>query len=445
MSETIPLVEKVRLAGVVGAGGAGFPTHIKYQGQADLVIVNGVECEPLLWVDKEILRLRVIQVLAALRSVMEALGAKRGVIVMKRKYEDIAGIVKKFCSRSQVALELIDDYYPAGDEHVLVYEVTGEPLPPGVIPAQRKIIVNNVETMLNVHNALKGQPVTEKWVTITGAVAKPATFIVPIGTPVRLLIEAAGGATENDYLVISGGPMMGKAIDPEAPVTKTTKGILVLPSRLPVSIRSSAEISNILRLSKKFCVQCSFCTEMCPRYLLGHPLEPHRIMRAFAYSDDLTLEVFRLAHLCCECGVCSVIACPMNISPMHVNQWLKKELSERGLRYEGRDDRLSPRSVRNMRLIPSKNVLRRLGISHFDKYAGYKKFDNSKVREVRLLLKQHAGKPAVPRVRPGDHVKKGDLIAEVVDGIGALLHASIDGMVKNVTSEVIVLRAERQP
>jgi len=438
------LVEKVQHAGVVGAGGAGFPTHIKYQGQADHVIVNGAECEPLLWADKEIMRLRAPQVISALRTVMEALEAKNGVIVIKRKYQDIVDTLEKACSRFQVKLKLIDDYYPAGDEHVLIHEVTGEPLPPGVIPAQRKIIVNNVETMLNVNNALQGEPVTEKWVTVTGAVAKPSTFIVPLGTPIKLLIEAAGGVTETSYTVISGGPMMGSIINPEAPVTKTTKGILVFPSRIPVSVRCSTDLADILRLSKRFCIQCSFCTQLCPRYLLGHPLEPHRIMRAFAYSSDLTLDVFRLAYLCCECGVCSVIACPMGISPMHVNKWLKKELSQKGLRYESGNEQRGPRADRNMRLIPSKNVLRRLGISNYDHYAGYKKFDSTKVQEVRLPLKQHVGNPAVPKVKTGDQVKKGDLIAEVSEGIGASLHASISGVVKDVTSDMIVIRAEKQ-
>ncbi len=437
------LVEKVKLAGVVGAGGAGFPTHIKYQGQADHVIINGAECEPLLWADKEIMRLRAAQVISALRSVMEAKGAKQGVIVIKRKHQDIVDTMQKACSRFQVNLELIDDYYPAGDEHVLIHEVTGEPLPAGVIPAHRKIIVNNVETMLNVNNALQGEPVTEKWVTVTGAVARPSTFIVPLGTPIKLLIDAAGGVTETGYTVISGGPMMGSIINPESPVTKIIKGILVFPSRLPVSVRCNTSLADILRLSKKFCVQCSYCTQMCPRYLLGHPLEPHRIMRAFAYSSDLTPAVFRLAHLCCECGVCSVIACPMGISPMHVNKWLKKELSQRGLRYEKGNDQGRPRADRGMRLISSKNVLRRLGIGSYDHYAGYRKFDNSKVQEVRLPLKQHVGNPAVPKVKTGDQVKKGDLIAEVVEGIGASLHASISGVVKVITSDMIVIRAEK--
>jgi len=134
----------------------------------------------------------------------------------------------------------------------------------------------------------------------------------------------------------------------------------------------------------------------------------------------------------------------MGISPMHVNKWLKKELSQKGLRYESGNEQRGPRADRNMRLIPSKNVLRRLGISNYDHYAGYKKFDSTKVQEVRLPLKQHVGNPAVPKVKTGDQVKKGDLIAEVSEGIGASLHASISGVVKDVTSDMIVIRAEKQ-
>ncbi|MGB9792495.1 MAG: 4Fe-4S dicluster domain-containing protein, partial [Thermacetogeniaceae bacterium] len=216
------------------------------------------------------------------------------------------------------------------------------------------------------------------------------------------------------------------------------------PLNLPVSKRHNIAVEDVLRLAKRFCVQCAYCTEMCPRYLLGHPLEPHRIMRAFAYGiGDLTLDIFRKAYLCCECGVCSLISCPMGLSPMHVNRWLKNELAQRGLRYESPDGTWKARPNRAQRLVPLKVIVRRLGIKDYDQHAAFKKFDIS-VQEVRLLLKQHVGNPAIPKVKPGDQVKKGDVVGEVVEGIGALLHASIDGVVTEVTSEMIVISREKK-
>lgn len=441
MSREITFNEKVRVAGVVGAGGAGFPTYIKYQTQAELVIANGAECEPLLWADKEIMRLKANQVASGLRAVMASVGAKRGIIALKEKYEDVVKIVKKACSRYQVEIFLLKDFYPAGDEHVLIYEVTGKSLPPGAIPTRHGIVINNVETLLNVKGALTGKPVIEKWVTVTGAVANPSTFVVPIGTPLKVLIEAAGGTTVEDYLIIAGGPMMGEISSLESPVTKTTKGVIVLPRNLPVGTQRIKSLEETVRLSKKFCVQCAYCTDMCPRYLIGHPLEPHRIMRAFGYATDLSQEIFRTSFLCCECGVCTVVACPMGISPMHVNRWLKQELSQRGIRYEPRDLGNRERPYREYRLIPLKRILQRLGISNLDRYAPYTKFQKE-LKEVRLPLKQHTGNPAVPIVKPGDLVKKGDLIAEVTNGLGVPIHASLDGVIREVTSEAIVIEGE---
>lgn len=443
MSREITLEEKVRDAGVVGAGGAGFPAYIKYQNEAELVIANGAECEPLLWADKEIMRLKANQVVSGLRAVMAAVGAKRGVIALKEKYIDLIKIVKKACSRYQIEVFLLRDFYPAGDEHVLIYEVTGKSLPPGGIPTRYGIVVNNVETLLNVKAALGGKPVIEKWVTVAGAVANPGTFVVPIGTPLKVLIQAAGGTTVDDYLIIAGGPMMGVIATSEAPVTKTTKGIVVIPQNLPVGVQRNKSLEETLRLSKKFCIQCCYCTDMCPRYLIGHPLEPHRIMRAFAYAADPSQEIFRSSFLCCECGVCTVVACPMGISPMHVNRWLKQELSQRGIRYEPQDLGEHRRSYRDYRLVPLKRILQRLGINNFDRYAPYSRFEGE-LREVRLLLKQHAGNPAVPKIKPGDQVKKGDLIAEVTNGIGAPIHASLDGVIREVTAEAIVIEVKER-
>ncbi|MGL5514043.1 MAG: SLBB domain-containing protein, partial [Sporomusa sp.] len=226
------VIAAVKAAGVVGAGGAGFPTHIKINAAVDTVIVNGAECEPLLRVDQIIMAVKAKELIMGLRAVMVATGARRGVIGLKRKYEQavsrLEAIIKQE-NAQEIELCFLPDIYPAGDEQVLVYQVTGRIVPEGGIPLHVGAVVTNAGTLVNVAEALAGRPVTDKYVTVTGAVSKPATFKVPIGTAISELIQLAGGALEPRCAIINGGPMMGRLTNDSQPVTKTTGGIIVLP------------------------------------------------------------------------------------------------------------------------------------------------------------------------------------------------------------------------
>ena len=195
--------EQIKNSGVVGCGGAGFPSHVKAASAVEFVLANGAECEPLLHKDLELLKREPEAVVNGMVRLMSSTGAKHGVLGVKKKYEDQLGGVKSSLERTNIELKLLGDYYPTGDEYVLVYETTKRLIPPQGIPLDVGIVVNNVETLRNMHYASEGFPVTTKCITVAGAVKNPSTFTVPIGISFADAIAAAGGATAADTPFLS--------------------------------------------------------------------------------------------------------------------------------------------------------------------------------------------------------------------------------------------------
>ena len=183
------LKEKVQKAGVVGAGGAGFPTHVKIDAQVEYVIANGAECEPLIHKDGELMERFAEKVVEGLKLVMEATGASYGVIGIKEKKARAIEALQQVTSGTEIKIHLLGDYYPAGDEVMLVYEVTGKLIPPAGIPLNIGIVVNNVESLYNIANTTKNIPVISKFLTVTGNVKQPISFIAPIGISLKEAIE----------------------------------------------------------------------------------------------------------------------------------------------------------------------------------------------------------------------------------------------------------------
>ena len=436
------IIAAVKAAGVVGAGGAGFPTHVKINAAVDTVIVNGAECEPLLRAHQLLMDTESSKLLIGLKAVMLATGARRGVIGLKRKYAAaVDKLQAEFKQAKEQELELffLADIYPAGDEQVLVHEVTGRIVPEGGIPLHVGVVVANVETMINIAEALAGKPVTEKYVTVTGAVGRPATFKAPIGMAIRELIELAGGTTVRDYAVIDGGPMMGKLTTVDQPVTKTTGGIIVLPTEHSLVSGKSMPWPVIANRAKAVCCNCRACTDVCPRYLLGHSLEPHRIMQAFGRGQCNAGDVVTQAFLCCECGACDTFGCTMGLSPRRVNAELKRQFGQAGIKHQHNAKPRYPRTTRQYRLIPAKRLLYRLGLEAYDGNAPLVT-NPVTTQAVRILLSQHIGIPAQPIVRVGAMVNKGDLIAVIPEGaaVGCNLHASISGQVAAVDDAIVI-------
>ena len=429
--------EMVMNAGILGAGGAGFPTHVKINCQAGAVIVNGAECEPLLRVDQQVMELYAAEVVEGLRLVMEQTGAKEGVIALKKHYE---GAVKALGAAiepfGQLRLHLLREYYPAGDEQQIVYEVTGRVVPTGGLPLDVGAVVCNASTLLNVADAAAGKKVVEKYVTVGGAVRTPRTFKVPVGISCRELLEAAGGTAEPCRYII-GGPCMGRVVDdPDVPVTKTTGGFLAFPVDHPLW-KLREETLN-MQLIRSVCCQCSMCTQMCPRNALGLNVQPHKAMRTIAQGTDLLGDANGVFS-CCNCGVCTYYACNFGLKPSQAMQQMKAMLAQKGVKPRKEVYTRADRSIDDKKL-PVKRLIARMGLERYDVDAPLSE-KLLPTGQVRIMLRMGVGAPGVPVVGVGDKVRKNTLIADIAPGkLGVKMHASISGTVTAVTDSYIEIR-----
>lgn len=436
----LDLTETIKQAGVVGAGGAGFPTHVKVSSKAEYLILNAAECEPLLRVDQNLIMLYCDEIIQGLLHIASAIGASKTFIGIKAKHSDVIEKLNSSLSADDnIEICSLGDFYPAGDEQTLVNEVTSRVVPEAGIPLKVGCIVVNVETVLNIYNAINGQPVTSTWLTITGEVPKPVTLRLPIGLSVKEALRLSGLNEFNGIKVIDGGPMMGKIIkDLDEPITKTTKGLIVLSEDTYLIRRKMLTTAEALRQSKASCLQCRMCTDLCPRYLLGHNMQPHIMMRKSNFDRGSEPIGAETASLCCECGVCDMYACPVGLSPRLININYKQKLSQGGIKYTPSKSEFNVRDVREYRKVPVKRLIARLGLKQYDVPAPVEQIDYS-AYEVRIPLKQHIGAPCIPTVRPGQMVNAGDIIGEIPDGaLGARLHASISGEVVEVSKYITI-------
>lgn len=441
----------VQKAGVIGAGGAGFPTHVKLNTSAEYVLLNGAECEPLLRVDQQLMKTHPGEVLRGLLLAKELVGAEEAIIGVKVSHPEVIEVLRStaMAMHAPVSIKELPDVYPAGDEQVLVYELTGRIVPETGLPSAVGCVVINAETAYNLAAAKDGLPVTEKYVTIGGDVPRPSTFKVPVGTPLELLLQAAGETRPlNGLSIINGGPMMGGLLHPvENPVdryvTKKTKGLIVLPEEHPLVQKKQKTMEAARRFNRSACEQCSMCTDLCPRHLLGHSTVPHKMVRAMAFGLSAD-ENMTAAQTCCQCNLCDYYSCPAGINPRMANLWYMTELRAEGLKHTPKEEfRVDP--MRAYRQVPSGRLIRRLGLQKYNVPAPLEETFPVPVDRVAIHLHDHVGAPANPCVSEGALVTKGQRIAHVEAGaLGTAVHASVDGVVETVSETHIVIRAERR-
>jgi RnfABCDGE-type electron transport complex C subunit len=444
------LVEAVRAAGVVGAGGAGFPTHVKLAAKVDTVIANGAECDPLLQCDQRLMESRAGEMVRGVRLAMEATGAARGILALKEEYKNACAALRRAIGNQQdVSLLMMESRYPAGDEFVLVYETTGRLVPETGLPVHVGCLVQNVQTLFNIARAAKGAAVTHRLLTVAGAVARPVTLWAPLGTPIRDVLGWAGGVqptpwtdrTEDDYAVVAGGPMMGRVVkDLDEPVTKMTSGLLVFPRDNAVVRYMTRSKTSWVRRGISTCDQCRDCTDLCPRYLIGHNLKPHEVMRAINYGLTRPADKVTAAVLCCECRLCEAYACPLELSPMAYYVSIKGELRAQGWVNEvHKRTEFEPHLMREYRLVPTHRLIARLGLVEWEHQRCPLDEADYRPERVSIPLRQHIGAPARPVVSVGQRVSVGDLIGEIPqDALGANVHASIAGRVSKVVDGAAV-------
>lgn len=318
----------VRDAGIVGLGGAGFPSFIKLnpggpQG-VDQLILNGVECEPYITCDDMLIRERSNEILDGLRIMRHALQAKRAVIAIEdNKTVAYAALVQAANARNEdVEIVMLPTVYPQGSEKQLVEVLTGKEVPKNGLPIHIGIVVHNVATATAINRALAhGEPLISRIVTVTGTgVRRPRNLEVRLGTPIRQVLEWCGGPTPETERVIMGGPMMGfTVLSHDAPVIKTTNCLLVATAR---DVSSNGPVQP--------CIRCGACADACPASLL--PQQLYWFARAENFEQVQAHNVFD----CIECGCCNYV-CPSNIPLVHYYRFAKTEIWSQELEKEKAD------------------------------------------------------------------------------------------------------------
>jgi len=431
------LHEKIFDAGVVGAGGAGFPSHIKAKAKMEIVIANGAECEPLIHKDYELMLHFPEKIIRGLELLRESTTAKKSFFGIKEKNQDAIDAITSNISNGRMEIAKLGDFYPSGDEYELVYEATGRLIPPAGIPLDVGCIVNNVETLYNIVKADEEIPVTEKFICVAGAVKNPCSFFVPVGTSFKDVLKHVGGVTVKDFGLFVGGVMMGDlTFNLDEVVTKTTAGIIVLSKEHYLIKRKNQPEQNWHRIGKSACDQCSFCTEFCPRYLLGYQVEPHKVMRSLGFTKTGAAVWNQMAELCCSCGLCTQYACPEDLYPREACNKAKIEMHAEGIKFiQQKPVKVHP--IKEGRKVPLKQLIQKLKLKDYDVPAPY---NNARleVGTVKIPLKQHIGEICKSEVKEGEKISCGDLIASVPNGkLGANVHASISGKVEKVTIDYI--------
>jgi len=436
----VSISDKIFQCGVVGAGGAGFPTHVKANSKVEFVLANGAECEPLIHKDYELMLNFPEEITRGLNLLIESTTAKKGYFGIKEKnLKAITTISKHLNGRTELAK--LGDFYPSGDEFELVYEATGRLIPPAGIPLDIGCVVNNVETLYNVALAEKDSPVIKKFVCVAGAVKKPSSFFVPVGTSFKDVIDFAGGAKVKEFGIFVGGVMMGHlTFDLNEVITKTTAGLIILPKDHYLIKRKNQPEQNWHRIGKSACDQCSYCTEFCPRYLLGYQVEPHKVMRSLGFTKTGSPVWNKMADLCCSCGLCTLYACPEDLYPKEACDKAKIEMREAGIKFvQQKPVKVHP--IKGGRRVPLKQLIMKLKLQDYDVEAPFNS-KNISVGQVRIPLQQHIGKRAQATVKKGEVVELGQMIGKIPGSeVGANSHASISGKVREVTEEFISIES----
>lgn len=436
--------------GVVGAGGAGFPTYAKLDERAEVILMNCAECEPLLKLHRQLLEQHAQEILRTFDEIAQTVGASEAVIGIKREYKATLKAIDRYIDAYPgMRVQLLDSAYPMGDEVVLIYEATGRVIRPGGLPIEEGVAVFNVETVYNVYRAVeKNIPVLDKLVSVVGEVERPITVRVPVGAAVKDVVAYAGEVTTKNPAYLMGGPMMGNLGDENTVITRTTNAIIVLDKGHTLVRRKNQNTAIDLKRAASSCCQCETCTSLCPRHALGHPIEPHRFMRSAANQDFQDTAVFLNTMFCSACGLCENFSCPQGLAPRTLIAEYKAGLRSAGVKPPAGVKAAPVSAGREYRKVPEVRLAARLGISKYDVEAPLQEDDywkkEQQIHKVKILLSQHIGAPAKPIVEKGAAVKAGDQIAKPGNGLSVGIHASVDGVVQEVTDKYIVISVRKE-
>lgn len=293
------IIEKIKVAGVVGMGGAGFPTHIKYSPKEpekiEYIIANCAECEPYLTSDYRLMLEETDSLIKGMQMLVSLFDNAKGIIAIEDNKPDCIQLLTSLTEKEErIEIKTVKTKYPQGSERQIIYATTGRAINSSKLPADAGCIVDNTATIINAYKAVKdGKPLIHRVVTITGdAITEPRNFDVLLGTSFAELVEAAGGFCKTPKKIISGGPMMGFAtFQYDFPVVKTTSSLLCMT------------VDEVAKHEPSACINCGRCVEVCPSRLL-----PARLSKLMERGDIETFEKLDGVE-CVECGCCSYI-CP---------------------------------------------------------------------------------------------------------------------------------------
>lgn len=297
------IVNMVKDAGIVGMGGATFPTHVKLapKSQIDTVVINGAECEPYITSDHRVMLEHPKCILTGIKAVMKAVGAQNTFVgIESNKPDAIAKLTEIFGECENINVVPVLAKYPQGSEKQMINAITGRQVPSGGLPSDVGVVVLNIDTVWAIADVInKGLPLIYRIVTLSGgAVKQPKNYLVRLGTPVKDIIETAGGFSQEPAKIILGGPMMGNAVySTDVPIIKGTGAIITLTEK------------EIKSTEPTVCIRCAKCVDACPMHL--QPL----MLRAYSIKNDY--EKLKKFHIldCMECGACAYI-CPGRQNPV---------------------------------------------------------------------------------------------------------------------------------
>ena len=428
--------------GVVGAGGAGFPSYCKLADGADTLLINAVECEPLLYTSYTLLQERIRDIIIGMRAVMEYTKIPRGLLAVKDYRAAKLGYSDGQELAPGVFVKYIPNVYPMGDEINLIYTATGRVVPPGQLPITRGVIVYNTETIYNIGLVVQfGQPVTKTYLTISGDIPKAYCVKVPVGMKIAEVLKIMNVEVPDTHVVIDGGPSMGTIVNLSTDVVKKPcSGLLILPKTIP-AVRSKLRTKeDNFRRAASVCCQCNRCTDLCPRHLLGYPLEPHKMVRSTLSAAQADPELIKTATMCCGCDICSTLACCQEISPMQIIKEYKGILAKNRMKYVADpSEQFTPSPERQDRMVSAGKWKEMLGVAKYDKFPPIYVEEKLKATQVEVPMSQHIGAPAIPIVKVGDEVVENQMIAEAAEGLSVPHYAPITGKVTYVDGKTIVI------
>ena len=430
--------------GVVGAGGAGFPSYCKLAEGADTLLINAVECEPLLYTSYTLMQERIRDIVVGMRAVMEYGKIARGLLAVKDYRAKKLGYADGQELAPGVFIKYIPNVYPMGDEINLIYTATGRVVPPGQLPITRGVIVFNTETIYNIGLVVQfNQPVTKTYLTISGDTPKAYCVKVPVGMKISEVLKIMNVNVPDTHVVIDGGPSMGTVVNLATDVVKKPcSGLLILPKTIPAVANKLRTKEDNFRRASSVCCQCNRCTDMCPRHLLGYPLEPHKMVRSTLSAAMADPELIKTATMCCGCDICSTLACCQEISPMQIIKEYKGILAKNRMKYMADpNEQFTPSPDREARMVSAGKWKEMLGVAKYDKFPPIYVEEKLKATEVYVPMSQHIGAPAVPIVAVGDLVEENQMIAKAAEGLSVPHFAPITGRVTYVDAKTIVIHA----